>query len=299
MRFFEWSLKVMKNANKKRTEAEFLMVLVALIWGVTFVLVKNALADIGPFLFLGIRFTLAFFVLAIFSFKNIMKIEISTLAAGCLLGFFLFIGYVFQTVGLQFTSSSNAGFITGVSVVLVPIMFVIKNRKMPAWSTTLTVIMAAVGLFLLSVPAGKIALGYGDLMMLVCAFGFALHIVFVSKYSYQHNAVAITGIQILFVGILCLIIGLATEPWPQHFSNDTVLAIIVTSIFATSLAFLLQNYLQKFSSPTRFAVVLTSEPVFAALAGFLWAGEILSSRAYSGAALILLAMLLSILLRKN
>ncbi|HPF21043.1 MAG TPA: DMT family transporter [Syntrophomonas sp.] len=283
----------------KRNEAEFLMMLVALIWGVTFVLVKNALADIGPYLFLGIRFTLAFLVLALFSWRNVLKIEVSTVAAGCLLGFFLFIGYVFQTVGLQYTTSSNAGFITGVSVVLVPIMFYLKNRLWPDWQTTLTVIMAATGLFLLSVPAGKFVLGYGDFLVLVCAFGFALHIVFVSKYSWRHNAVAITGVQILFVGILCLIIGLATEPIPQYLGTDTILAIIVTSVFATSLAFLLQNHLQQFSTPTRFAVVLTTEPVFAALAGFVWANEILTVRAYSGAALILIAMLLSILLRKN
>lgn len=289
---------MIKNKNINRTEAEFLMILVALIWGVTFVLVKNALADIGPYLFLGIRFVLAFLVLAILSSKNIFKLELSTVAAGCLLGFFLFIGYVFQTVGLQYTTSSNAGFITGVSVVLVPIMFYIQKRTWPDWQTTLTVVVAAVGLFLLSVPAGKFVLGYGDLLVLICAFGFALHIMFVSRYSWRHNAVAITGVQILFVGILCLIIGLATEPIPQHMSSDTILAIIVTSVFATSLAFLLQNYLQKFSTPTRFAVVLTTEPVFAALAGYIWANEVLTVRAYSGAALILLAMLLSILLRK-
>lgn len=283
----------------KRTEAEFLMILVAMIWGVTFVLVKDALTNIGPFLFLGIRFILAFLVLALLSYKNIKKVNDSTLAAGCLLGFFLFIGYIFQTVGLQYTSSSNAGFITGVSVVLVPIMVAIKNLKMPRWQTTLTVIMAAIGLFLLSVPAGKVSLGYGDFLILICAFGFALHIVFVDHYSHRHNALAITGIQILFVGILCMIIGLLNEPWPQHFSTSTISAIIVTSVFATSMAFLLQNYLQKFSTPTRFAVVLTSEPVFAALAGFIWAGEILTVRAYTGAGVILLSMLISVLLRKK
>ncbi len=289
----------MINSSVKRTEAELLMILVALIWGITFVLVKNALADIGPFLFLGIRFILAFLVLAALSYKNMKKIKDTTLAAGCLIGFFLFIGYVFQTVGLKYTSSSNAGFITGVSVVLVPIMIAIKNWKMPAWQTILTVIMAAIGLFLLSVPAGNLTLGYGDFLVLICAVGFALHIVFVDHYSHRHNAVAITGIQILFVGILCMIIGLLTEPWPQHFTSTALIAIIITSVFATSMAFLLQNYLQKFSTPTRFAVVLTSEPVFAAMAGYIWAGEILSHRAYWGAGLILLAMLLSVLLRKN
>lgn len=283
----------------KRTEAEFFMLMVAAIWGITFVLVKDALQDIGPFLFLGIRFILAFLVLALISWKNIKRIKDSTLAAGCLLGFFLFIGYVFQTVGLQYTTSSNAGFITGVSVVLVPIMMAVKQRQFPRWQTTLTVFLAAVGLFLLSVPAGKFSLGYGDLLILVCAFGFALHIIFVDHYSHRHNAVAITGIQILFVGLLCFIIGLLNEPLPQHFRLNTILAVIVTSVFATSMAFLLQNYLQKFSTPTRFAVVLTTEPVFAALAGFLWAGEMFTRRAYIGAGLILLAMLLSVLLRKK
>lgn len=291
----EYSMK----PNFKRTEAEFFMLLVAAIWGITFVLVKDALNNIGPFLFLGIRFILAFIILALVSWKNIKKVKDSTLAAGSLLGFLLFIGYVFQTVGLQYTTSSNAGFITGVSVVLVPIMMAVKQRTLPSWQTTLTVMLAAVGLFLLSVPAGTIKLGYGDFLILICAFGFALHIVFVDHYSHRHNAVAITGIQILFVGILCFIIGILNEPMPHHFSANTISAIIVTSVFATSMAFLLQNYLQKFSTPTRFAVVLTTEPVFAALAGFLWADEILSSRAYSGAGLILLAMLLSVLLRKK
>lgn len=287
------------NSDFKRTEAELMMMLVALIWGVTLVLIKNALADIGPFLFLGIRFILAFLFLVLFSFKNIFRYNDTTLAAGSLLGFFLFIGYVFQTVGLQFTTSSNAGFITGVSVVLVPIMMAVKKRQLPSWLTTFTVILAAVGLFLLSVPAGKISLSYGDFLILICAFGFALHIVFVDHYSHRHNPVAITGVQILFVGILCMITGLLSEPWPDHFTLNAITAIIVTSLFATSMAFLLQNYLQKFSTPTRFAVVLTSEPVFAALAAYLWAGELLSQRAYTGAGLILLAMLLSILLRKK
>lgn len=285
--------------RSKRTEAEFFMLLVAAIWGITFVMVKDALNDMGPFLFLGIRFILAFIVLAMVSWKNVRKVKDTTLAAGCLLGFFLFIGYVFQTVGLQYTSSSNAGFITGVSVVLVPIMMALKQRKFPSWQTSLTVILAAVGLFFLSMPTGKFTLKYGDLLVLVCAFGFALHIVFVDHYSHRHNAVAITGIQIIFVGLLCFIIGLLNEPVPHHIRFNTILAVIVTSVFATSMAFLLQNYLQKFSTPTRFAVVLTTEPVFAALAGFLWAGEMLTRRAYTGAALILLAMLLSILLRKN
>lgn len=281
------------------TKAELAMLMVCIIWGTTFVVVKNALADIGPILFVGLRFILAFFVLAAVSYKDIIKIRRSTMSSGCLLGVFLFIGYTFQTVGLKYTTSSNAGFITGVSVVLVPIIYSLLHKKKPPLITIITVIMAAVGLFLLSVPRGSITLSYGDLLVLVGAFGFALHIIYVDFYSYQHNALAITGIQVLVVGLVCTAIGCVFEPIPARISFNAMFAIIVTAVFATALAFLLQNYLQKYSTPTRFAIVFASEPVFAALAGYLWAGERLNRLGFVGAGLILLAMLITILFRKK
>ncbi len=282
-----------------KIRADLCMLLVACIWGVTFVVVKNALADIGPFLFVGIRFLLAFLVLAALSYKDIIKIRLSTLWAGALLGFLLFIGYSLQTLGLKYTTSSNAGFITGVSVVLVPIIYSLIHKHKPTLTTSITVIMAAIGLFLISVPLGSFTLTYGDFLVLIGAFGFALHIIYVDLHSHLHNALAITGIQVLFVGLICLSIGLVIEPIPARISFNALFAIIVTAVFATALAFLLQNYLQKYSTPTRFAIVLTTEPVFAALAGYWWAGEKLGHLGLIGAALILLAMLLSILFRRS
>ena len=282
-----------------RTRADLSMLLVSCIWGLTFVIVKKALLDIGPFLFVGIRFFLAFWILAALSYKDIIKIRRSTLGAGALLGLFLFVGYIFQTLGLQFTTSSNAGFITGVSVVLVPILYALLHHRKPALITIVMVIMAAVGLFMISVPPGSWTLAYGDLLVLVGAFGFALHIIYVDYYSHRHNALAITGVQVLFVGLLCLAIGLATEPIPAQFSSTAIFALIVTAVFATALAFLLQNYMQKHSTPTDFAVILSTEPVFAALGGYMWAGDRLSPLGLYGAGLILLAMLLSITVKKR
>ncbi len=281
--------------QKKRALAELSMLFVALVWGTTFVIVKNALADIEPFLFLGLRFIIAFFFIALFSYKQLRDISWSTIFYGSLIGFFLFIGYTFQTIGLIHTSSSNAGFITGLSVVLVPIVYAFLQKSLPDIRTTISVLLALSGLFLLSVQSNILALGYGDSLVLVCAFGFAFHIIAVDKYSHQHNPIAITCVQILFVGLLCLGIGLATEPWPTRFSTNAIQAIIITSILATSLAFLLQNSMQKYSTPTRFALVLATEPVFAAAAGFFWAGEVFSQRQLIGACLILLAMLVAIL----
>ncbi len=275
------------------------MVLVACIWGVTFVVVKNALADIGPFLFVGLRFLLASLLLAALSYKDILKIRFSTLTTGSLLGLFLCIGYSFQTLGLKYTSSSNAGFITGVSVVLVPVIYALINKKKPGLITSLTVIMAAVGLFFISFPSGSFSLNYGDMLVLICAFGFAMHIITVDLYSHKHNAVAITTVQILFVGLVCSIIGLIVEPIPPFLSSNALSAIIITAVFATALAFLVQNYMQRFSTPTRFAVVLTTEPVFAALAGYWWAGEHLGPLGLIGAGLILVAMLISTVFNRS
>lgn len=284
---------------RSRSGADLSMLLVAFIWGTTFVIVKSGLNDIEPFLFLGLRFLIAFLVLAVLAWPHMRRVNRSTWLTGSLLGLFLFIGYTFQTIGLKYTTSSNAGFITGVSVVLVPMMDALLKRQMPALRTIITVMIAAVGLYLLSFQSGSFHLSKGDGLVLVCAFGFAFHIILVDRLSHRHNAVAITGIQILFVGLVCMTIGAVTESWPHHLTVNAARAILVTSVFATSLAFLLQNGLQKYSTPTRFAVVLTMEPVFAALAGYLWAHEILSSRALMGAGLILGSMLVSVLGRSS
>jgi len=285
------------NLLRNRTGAELSMLVVAFIWGTTFVIVKNGLNDIEPFLFLGLRFILAFLVMAMLAGSKIFRAPRATWLMGSLLGVFLFIGYTFQTIGLQYTTSSNAGFITGVSVVLVPILDSIIKRTWPTLSTLATVLIAAVGLYLLSVPAGRFYLSSGDLLVLVCAFGFAIHIVLVGRYSHKHDPVAITAVQILFVGVVCMTIGLCTETWPARFTPNAIRDILITAILATSLAFLLQNALQKYSTPTRFAVVLTMEPVFAALAGYFAANELFSDRALIGAACILCAMLISVLVR--
>ena len=185
-------------------------------------------------------------------------------------------------------------------MVLVPIMYCLLYRKKPSLITIITVTMAAIGLFLNFCSSRfyySLLRRFGWFWWV--AFGFALHIILVNHYSHQHNALAITGIQILLVGILCLTIGCIFEPIPARISFNAMFAIIVTSVLATALAFLVQNYMQKFSSPTHFAVVLTSEPVFAALAGYLWAGERLNSAGLVGAGLILLAMLITILFRKK
>lgn len=283
----------------KRAQAETSMLMVSLIWGTTFIVVKNALNEIGPLIFIGLRFLIAFAALVFLSPGSLRFFKASTWSSGFLLGFFLLLGYAFQTIGLKYTSASNAGFITGVSVVIVPIICSLMGRRWPPFRTVVTVATAVAGLYLLSFQQPPFTLSRGDLLVLIGAFGFALHIVFVDLYSHKHNAVAITAVQILLVGAFSLAVGSVVEPWPRHLSDRAISALLITSIFATALAFLVQNIMQKYSTPTRFAIVLTTEPLFAALAAWAWAGEYLTSEAWAGGGLIVLSMIISILTRRE
>lgn len=296
MRLVQYMRSIMKDLSK-RTQAELSMLMVAFIWGTSFVVVKNALQDISPFIFLGLRFLLAFITLAILAYNDFKHINSKTIGHGFLLGFFLLLGYGFQTVGLQYTTASNAGFITSISVVLVPVIHAFFGGPRPSWKMMFCVFMAGMGLFLIVFQYQSYQLNYGDLLILLCSLGFAFHLVFVGIYAHLHSPITITGIQLLLVGIVCLTTGLAFESWPQYFSSLSVVSILATSLLATSLAFLTQNLMQRYSTPTRFALILTAEPVFTAVAAHYWALEQLTIQGWMGAGLILAAMLISIATR--
>lgn len=276
----------------KSLKADLYLIAVAFVWGTTFILVKDALAYIGVYTFLGIRFIAAAGFLYLMTFKILPKINWPTVKAGMVVGLFLLAGYIFQTIGLKYTTASNAGFITGLSVVMVPIIYGIYTWSLPEGNTILGVLLAAVGLFLLSVTS-DFSMSYGDILVLCCAFGFAMHIIMVGRYSAVYNPIALTIIQILFVGIVSISIGIATEPWSPVLNGPVIQALIITSVFATALAFLIQNMVQKFSTATRTALIFITEPVFAAGFAYFYAGELLTTRALIGCALIIGGMILS------
>lgn len=276
----------------RHIKADLLLLAVAFIWGSTFVLTKDALRSIGPFTFLGIRFLLAYVFLYMATFRQVKDIDRQTVKAGMVIGLTLMSGYAFQTVGLQYTTASNAGFITGLSVVIVPIIISLYSRSLPGWSTLLSTLIATAGLFLLTINTSW-RISYGDLLVLGCALGFALHVVLVGLYAARLNPIALTLIQILFVGLITLGIGLFNEPWPPTFNASVLEALIITSVPATALAFLIQNTVQRYTTPIRTAVIFITEPVFAAGFAYVWAGERLGSQAVIGCVLILAGMLVS------
>jgi len=259
---------------------ELALIGIAVIWGATFTVVKDAVERMPPFLFLGLRFALATGVLAIVgAFKGLTKQEAR---AGAITGLALFAGYAFQTVGLQYTTASNAGFITGMFVVFTPVLGAIVFRRLPSTAAGLGVILATGGLVLLAMPSG-FHLRRGDALEVMTAITFAVHILLINHFGRNIPALRFAAVQIATAGALSLIWSGLGEHHVGHPDAGTWLGIVVTGVFATALAFLVQTRAQQEIPPTRTAVILTAEPVFAGIFGYLVAGDRLGARGDVGA----------------
>lgn len=287
---------------KKSVLADLSLLVVAFVWGTTFVIVQNAISTLPPHAFNAIRFFLAsgllFVLLLLFFREQLQALSKRMLASGIILGGWLFGGYAFQTVGLLYTTSSKAGFITGLSIVLVPLFSLLLLKQRPKWPAVTGVLVATVGLYLLTL-SDSLSLNKGDVLVFFCAICFALQIIFTGKYAPSYPAMALALIQIFTVSILSAGASLLFENGQTFlnaeilFQNHVLWALFITAGPATALAFLAQTICQRFTTPTRVALIFAMEPVFAALAAFIWTEEVLGIKALSGCLLIFIGMILS------
>lgn len=287
---------------RKRVVAEILLVAVAAVWGATFVMVKDAVALYPTLAFLALRFGLATLVVAplVLLPRRVGRRggRRRSLRGGFLMGLFLGAGYIFQTLGLERTSASNAGFITGLFVVLTPVLQGIVWRRWIRGGALVGVLLATVGLFLLSGGA-KAGDPLGDSLVFLCAVSFAAHILATARYAEGQDPGELTVVQLGTVALLTAIpslAGAATGLGPALAApraRAVLLALVVTAVLASAAGFYIQTFAQRHAPPTRTAVILTMEPVFAGVFGYLLAGEVLGPVGWVGAALILAGMLVS------
>lgn len=272
------------------------MLFVVVVWGSTFVLIKNALADISPLLFNLLRMILAFLVMA-FAYRQHWKhLTGRAWTSGAVVGFFLALGYQFQTAGLARTTPSKSAFLTGLVVVLVPLLSTIpwlraKGSHPPRWNAWIGAIAAFFGILLLTTPAGSgmklTAIGLGDVLSLFCALGFAFHCL-----SLSHTAPYVPFKQLALLQIgFCAFFMTVSTPLLEHPSFHPSLrlfsALAIAALLATAAAFSIQSWAQSILPATHTALLLTLEPVFAWITAFLLLKERSGLRSGSGALLIL------------
>lgn len=277
-------------------KAHLLLLAVVFVWGATFVLVKDALSDISPLLFNLLRMALATVCLAVLYGKHLGRLNRRTVLCGALVGLFLAMGYQFQTAGLRLTTPSKSAFITGLVVVIVPLLLVIPKLRpsgshAPGWNAYLGAILAFLGILLLTTPAHSgfdfRSMNFGDLLTLGCSLGFSFHMLALAHFSprirFEQLAVLQVGFAALFMAISMPIFE---KPY-IHWSLRVVVALAIAAVLATAAAFTIQSWAQQYLPATHTALLLTMEPVFAWITSFLVLGERLGLRSGAGALLIL------------
>jgi len=267
------------------------LLLITVIWGWTFVLVKQGMTEAGPLFFLAARFGVAFLVLAIPLHKSLRRIDHLSLIRGSAVGIALFLGYLFQTWGLVYTTATKSGLLTGLSVVIVPIVASLLLRKRLHPTVWLGALFAAVGLFLLVAGKGQLgAMNRGDALTLACAVSFALHIILVDRFVRHSDYRQLLLVQVGVASLLSLIGAVTVERSIPVLSSSLIEGLLVTGVLATAVALYVLNRFQSFSSASYTAIILTMESVFAGLFGFLLLGETLGAWQWVGSAMILMGM---------
>ncbi len=277
--------------------ADFVLLLVAFVWGTTFVIVKQAIAEVEVYPFLFLRFTLSSVCMILIFARRLPKIDKSVVFSGALLGIFLFLAYAFQTTGLAHTSASNAGFITGLNVIFVPIFSIVMFRRTPEPLTIAGIIIATAGLLLLT---GGHWGGFnrGDLLVLFCAICVAMHILLTGRYAPVMDVYLLATVQIGVVALLSLPFTISSLSSISFGIPLAVwMAIIFTGLLATVFAFVAQTSAQRFTPPARAALILLMESVFCAITARFYGGEKLSGVALAGGVLMVLGMALAELRR--
>lgn len=271
-----------------RTLATLALIGTTTVWGGTFVVVRDAVERMPVMPFLFWRFALAVVVLALLRPRALRDLPPRRRAHGILLGLMLGAGYVLQTFGLQHTTATISGFITGMFVVFTPLLGWMVLREPLARSVWVSVALAAAGLALISFDG--VALGVGEVLTLACAAAFAGHIVGLGRWSTSGDAYALTVLQLGVVAVVCLLFsplqgGVSIPP-----DGGVWAAVVFLAVAATAVAFLAQTWAQTHMTAPRAAIVLTLEPVFAGVFGITIGGDPLTIRIVLGGLAIVAAM---------
>ena len=283
---------LLKKESRLHLKADVWLLLLTMIWGTSFSLVKTALHDISPILFLAIRFWTGSLFMIPFLLRIKTKINKNHIMHGAVLGSFMFLGMVMQTIGLKYTTASKSGFITALTVIFVPILVVLINRHLPKLNSLYGVILAASGIYFLTNPLVD-GLNIGDIYTLIGAVCFAFQIIFIEKLVQKDSALIMAFFMVLFTAIFASIVSALIETVFIELSQKLILATLGVALFSTAIGFSIQTRWQPQTSATSAAVIFTMEPVFAFIFAAIFLNERLTWLGMAGGALILGGTLVS------
>lgn len=280
-----------REEHRTRLQAEGGLVFLTLLWGVSFVVVKDALSHGDPFSFVALRFAVGAAVLSVLAGRQVLAP--SHLRRGAVLGLFLFAGFALQTVGLTDTTPSRSAFITGLSVLLVPLVMLAVFRRVPRVSSLVGVVLSATGLYYLTgADLGTQGLSRGDWLTLGCAVAYAFHLAFTDRFAPKEGVQALVAVQLWVVSLLstlCLPFAGVRVQWTPAFLG----AVVFCGVFASALAFSVQTWAQARTSAVRTAIIYSLEPVFAGAFSVVMGYERLGVREWAGGVLIVLGVLVA------
>ncbi|WP_313893717.1 DMT family transporter [Psychrobacillus sp.] len=268
------------------------LVITAIIWGSGFVASAVALEHYTPYQILAGRFLIGAVLLSLFFYKRLKQIKKSTLLKGAILGGFLYVAFILQTVGLEYTTPSKNAFLTAVNVVIVPFIgYVLYKRKMDMFEL-FGAIIALIGVAVLSLQLSS-DINIGDMLTLACAVGFAFHIFYTAKYVKEEDPVLLAIIQMVVAALISWIVVFFKGETSFTFASEGMLPLIYLGIFSTTIAYLLQTVAQKYISETKAAIILSTESFWGMAFSVIILSEIMTTRMAIGAVLILFAIILS------
>ena len=277
----------------KLVQAEILLVLITIIWGSTFTIVKKALLQVSPIMLVSLRFWIATIVVSAFIRGKSRSISSGTVLKGFTLAVAFLGGFVLQTLGLRDTTPSNSAFITSLCVLLVPVLGFLIFRYRPSVQTAIGIVTATVGLILLLADSSNFSLHSGDFLTLICAFMFAFHILFLGHFVRKTNYRHLIFIKMACSAVLCsLMVPLLESPF-IILDTTLIFYLFVLGVLATAMAFLIQGWAQQYSNPNHTALIFSLEPVFATLFAFIILDQRFSVKEWVGGILIFAGILVS------
>jgi drug/metabolite transporter (DMT)-like permease len=276
--------------SNTQLKADFMMLIVTMIWGSSYLFMKMGLDSFQGFNLIALRFGIAFILAGTVFYKRLVHIDLRTCFYGFILGSILFFLMSVVTIGLKYTTIANAGVLFSLSVVFVPLLLAIFFRKRPQKKVVFGVIASMTGIALLTLN-NELTINSGDVLIIVGAVFYAIFIIFTDKFTKSVDSITLGILQLGFAGVWGLLFSLFFEKPHLPDTTESWVAVLALSILCSAIGFIGQACAQKYTTPTHTGLIFSLEPVFAALFAFIFVAETLPARGYIGAALILIGVL--------